>query len=294
MTDESESEEPSQYFIRAKGKTTGPFSLERLQIMRNRGQLSRVHEVSIDKQVWQSAANLDALAAASAPNDHGTADGHESGFQEETAPPWNGVGPSPPAGSKATWYYHAGGTTHGPVSFVDLRTLVSNRQVTAEDLVWKDGYSDWLPVPDVPELGQALSGNMPSNYPTQPSYGYNSAPPPNNNFPTQEAPLPRTSGLAITGLSLGVLGIAFSLLSGVALMMSSIAVLILASLALAFGFLSVFSIIFSAVALKDINQSRETLTGKGIAIGGLVIGILGTLAWAGWLFLLIESTRVST
>jgi len=294
MSDESESTEPTLYFVRARGKTMGPFSLERLQTMRTRGQLSRVHEVSTDKQDWQSAANLDALAAAKAPDEDGSADNQDSSFQNESAPLRNSIGPPPPAGGKASWYYHAGGETHGPVSLIELRTLVSNRQVTSEDLVWKDGLADWLAIPDVPELRQSLSGSSPASPLSQPMHSYDSAPGPNNHSQSKDAPLPRTSGLAISGLSLGVLGISFSLLSGVALLMSSIAVLILASLALALGFLSVFSIIFSAVALKDINQSRGTLTGKGIAISGLVIGIAGTLAWAGWLFLLIESTRIPT
>lgn len=292
MSDENATAEPPQYFIRARGKTMGPFSLERLRTMRSRGQLSRVHEISTDKQNWHSAANLDVLVAANGSGGVGATDEQEMSLKQESAPAQGESGPPAPAGSKAVWYYHVGGEMHGPVSLMELRGLVSSRQLTSDDLVWKDGLADWLAVPDVPELRQSFSGNGASGHASQPTSGHDLAP--GHHSSSRDAPLPRTSGLAITGLALGVLGITFSLLSGIAILKSSIAIVILASLSLTFGFLSVFSIIFSAVALKDINQSRGTLTGKGIAVAGLVMGIVGTLLWAAWLLYLIDLARLPT
>ena len=63
---------------------------------------------------------------------------------------------------------------------------------------------------------------------------------------------PPTSGLAVTALVLSLLG--FSLLG----------------------------LIFGAAALPDINAGRKS--GKGMAVAGLVIGIVGSVLW---LFLLV-------
>jgi len=289
MNDETGTAEPTQYFIRARGKVMGPFSLERLQTMRNRGQLSRIHEVSTDKQSWQTAASFISSATA-------TADGNSSNNQEpdpqgDASQPSSDSRPPDPAGNKAAWYYHVAGEMNGPVNIMDLRSLVSSRQLTSEELVWREGFADWVPISDVPELKHLTAGTQVTPNTSQPviqtSPGVSG-----NQSSSQHMPHPRTSGLAITGISLGVLGLSFSVLSGVALMLSSVAVLLLVGLALAFGFLSIFSIIFSAVALKDISQSRGSLTGKGLANAGLTTGILGTIGWAIWLFYFIDITRV--
>ena len=289
MSDENGTAEPTQYFVRARGKVMGPFSLERLQTMRSRGQLSRIHEVSIDKQNWQTAANF--MSSAIAPADNSASNNHELELQENAPQSSSDSRPPDPSGNKAAWYYHVAGEMNGPISIMDLRSLVSSHQLTADELVWKEGFADWLPISEVPELkhltagAQAITGSSQSMMQTSPGVSVSQS-------SAQHMPHPRTSGLAITGISLGVLGLSFSVLSGVALLLSSVAVLLLVGLALAFGFLSIFSIIFSAVALKDISQSRGSLTGKGLANAGLTTGILGTIGWAIWLFYFIDITRV--
>ena len=61
---------------------------------------------------------------------------------------------------------------------------------------------------------------------------------------------PKTSGLAIASLVLGILWL--------------------------YGVGSVLAIIFAAVAKKNINQSNGWVTGGGMATAGLVLGIIGT------------------
>lgn len=45
-------------YIRSRGKVLGPFSSEQLQLLRDRGQLRRFHEVSQDRQTWVPATSL--------------------------------------------------------------------------------------------------------------------------------------------------------------------------------------------------------------------------------------------
>ncbi len=44
-----------EYFVRSKGKITGPFSLPELRAMANRQQIGRFHEISADRQNWSRA-----------------------------------------------------------------------------------------------------------------------------------------------------------------------------------------------------------------------------------------------
>jgi mono/diheme cytochrome c family protein len=47
-----------QWYVRIRGKTLGPFSLDRLVQSRDQGQLQPSHEVSTDRQTWVPAATL--------------------------------------------------------------------------------------------------------------------------------------------------------------------------------------------------------------------------------------------
>lgn len=47
-----------KYFIRFRGKITGPFSIKQLKELRARGQLSTFHEVSEDRTNWVLASSL--------------------------------------------------------------------------------------------------------------------------------------------------------------------------------------------------------------------------------------------
>lgn len=76
----------------------------------------------------------------------------------------------------------------------------------------------------------------------------------------------KTNGLAIASLILGILGI----LEGSTLFWVPFLNFV--------PFLwHVLAIVFGALALKAIKEKPEELTGKGLAIAGLVLGILGLI-----------------
>jgi len=50
-----------QYYIKKRGKKSGPFTLDQLQTMVKRGQLARIHSISADGQNWNAASEVPEL-----------------------------------------------------------------------------------------------------------------------------------------------------------------------------------------------------------------------------------------
>lgn len=139
-------------YIRLRGRTLGPFDLTQLRALHQRGQFSRAHEVSVDRQSWQSAATLERIFQ---PTKRKTA--NEIGLTENK-PAVNAVAPGvdSPKSVKPIWHYNIGDESHGPVTLVELRGLASNGQLDANDLVWKSGMTEWVPAGDIEELQSSL------------------------------------------------------------------------------------------------------------------------------------------
>jgi len=68
-------------------------------------------------------------------------------------------------------------------------------------------------------------------------------------------PQSKTSGLAIAALVCGIAGLCTAGLGGIA------------------------GLILGIVAIRKVNRSAGQLTGKGLAIGGIIVGILSVLLW---------------
>ena len=50
-----------RYWVRMRGKVTGPFDLAALQRQLKQGQISRMHQVSLDQATWKQAAEVEGL-----------------------------------------------------------------------------------------------------------------------------------------------------------------------------------------------------------------------------------------
>lgn len=50
------------------------------------------------------------------------------------------------------WYYIKDGQKVGPISLEDVHQLMQRRQLSASDLVWKNGLENWMPIKEIPEL----------------------------------------------------------------------------------------------------------------------------------------------
>lgn len=91
------------------------------------------------------------------------------------------------------WWYASGGVRKGPVKFEDLRQKVLEGSLSAGDLIWTAGMSQWTPASDVPEfqkLIQLLPPELPNTaIPEPPELPNTAAPGPPESFETT-APLP--------------------------------------------------------------------------------------------------------
>ncbi len=51
----------TQYYVRLRGRVTGPFDLPTLQRQMKQGQISRMHQMSTDQVTWKNAADVEGL-----------------------------------------------------------------------------------------------------------------------------------------------------------------------------------------------------------------------------------------
>jgi hypothetical protein len=150
------------------------------------------------------------------------------------------------------------GKEYGPVSAEVLRQWLSERRLTPQTMVQQEGSTEWRPVSSVPELASLFGTPMPPpSTPAVPTLPPGTGPAPRPTpatppySPAGAAPAygaavqPKTSGLAIASLILGILG--------------------------ACGITALLGIIFGVISLKQIRQSKGQLKGEGLAIAGLCI-----------------------
>ena len=258
-----------RFFIRVRGRVLGPFTLEKLKALRARGQFSRVHEFSTDRETWQPASALEGMLEASLPSSilpdpQGSGPARTAGAPPSLPQVGPRSGPSMPG---ALWYYNVAGELYGPVSIFDLRTMVSAANLRPDDYVWKEGMPNWLPISQVPELKSPAAGSSPAVR----------APAAESEGPGRRAP-ERTSGVALVSLVLGI----FAVLSPIVGLLLGFFVLgIFAVLSSILGLvLGLLAVIFGALALKSVSAAQGALGGRGMAISGLDFGFLALVVWS--------------
>ena len=235
------------WYTRSRGRIFGPFTRAQLESLRDRGQLTRFHEVSQDRQSWTSAASVSELFSqgeatpSQSPSNAYSLAGREIPVHEAQEIPI--VAASAPVDESPSWFYSRGGAHAGPVTFHDLQRMAARGEIGPDSLVWKSGMAGWVASRNLPDLVFPVQGAVtsvsavpPQTYPAPGVSVYSNT-------------LPRTSGLAIASLVLGIL-----VLCGIG---------------------SLLATIFGAVSLGQIARSNGTLTGKGMAVAGLVLGIIG-------------------
>lgn len=161
------------------------------------------------------------------------------------------------------WYYAADGRQMGPVSEAALRGMLGSRQVSPNDLVWREGMSDWQPAGTRAELAQQTA--------PPPVTDTNLAPAPlpprpfDAGMPTAALPnAPQVQdyqGMAIAAFVVSLVGIGC-----VGIILGPIA------------------IVLAAVAMNNMKRSGN-FKGKGLATAGLVIGIVDFGLFFAWMAL---------
>ncbi len=162
------------WYVRVRGKTAGPYSLDQLKLLRKQKKLSRAHEISEDGQTWQSAGKLSELfpevikPIVSSPQ---LEIEPESEYEVEPASEYEidmtgaleleAAAPLSQA-PEVQWYYANQGQQLGPFSQANLTGLIAAGQILLETPVWREGMQEWVPAQTVPGLFAAAPGPMPA------------------------------------------------------------------------------------------------------------------------------------
>jgi hypothetical protein len=126
---------------------------------------------------------------------------------------------------------------YGSVTEGQLRQWIADGRVNAQTRVRVEGATEWKSLSDMPEFAAALQSFTPPSPPPLPATAH-----------TANA---KTSGMAITSLVMGILGI---ITCGITLLLSA-----------------PIGLILGAIALNKIGKSRGQLRGKGLALAGIIV-----------------------
>jgi hypothetical protein len=119
---------------------------------------------------------------------------------------------------------------YGPVSGDQLRQWIAEGRINARTMVQPEGGQDWKPLADFPEFQLLLSQRPQPISPASPA-----------------GAAPKTSGLAITSLILGVLGV------------------------ITCGITAIIGLILGIVSMRKIQNSGGRLGGWGVALAGTIV-----------------------
>lgn len=123
---------------------------------------------------------------------------------------------------------------YGPVTSDQLKQWIAQGRINAQTKVQADA-GEWKPLGEFPEFAEALAIRVPPVPSTAPRPFVASSPP------------AKTSGLAITSLVLGVLGLPTC------------------------GITALFGLILGIIAMIRVNKSNGALGGHGIALAGTIV-----------------------
>jgi hypothetical protein len=130
------------------------------------------------------------------------------------------------------------GKEYGPISSQQLRQWISEGRVESRTPVFTDGAKDWTFVGLLPEFANCFASDVPPAIAPQTI--------------TPLSPARRTHGFAITGLVCGILSLTLCWCCG----------------GLPFN---VLGLVFSIVALLQINKKPQIHEGRGLAIAGIIL-----------------------
>ena len=137
----------AQFYVRKRGRVTGPFELAEVLKLKDQGRLTRVHELSRDQVEWTPAFEVDEVfrAFVELPDE-----GNKYMVKEPAAAKSNS------ASGEMEWYYVFDGDRLGPVSTEKLAALVNDSEIKADTLVWSTELADWSPASSVSHLSKLL------------------------------------------------------------------------------------------------------------------------------------------
>jgi len=145
----------------------------------------------------------------------------------------------------ADWFYGKDNAQHGPISDLEIRSLISTGQIDPTTIIWREGMKEWSPLKDVSEFHPAGGTANPYTSPQTITSAQRHTPP------------TPTDPLAITSMVLGIISILASCMY----------------IGIIFG---IPAVICGHLSIKKITRASVTTGGKGMAIAGLITGYIGS------------------
>jgi hypothetical protein len=145
----------------------------------------------------------------------------------------------------AQWFYGENGQQTGPIEDAGLHSLVASGQIGPATLLWREGMSRWLTLDQLRAEGGIYLTTSPQ-------------------FVGLGMLNPTTSGLAITSLVCGIVGLVTCLLIP-----------------------GIPAVICGHMAMSQIANSPTPMVGRGMALGGLVCGYLSVLMLLSFIVMMI-------
>lgn len=255
-----------QYYIRVRGKVSGPYDLYQLRTLQERGGLARFHEISTDQQNWVPALALSELfpSGGAAPSDARRPEGPADAYNQ----PVEDV-----ASDNPEWYYlDRQGAQQGPTSLRQIEQLFRAGQLDASTLGWKAGMADWLALPaiDPMRFGTARGSS--------PEIGFNGGPG-GYSAPSDPGTAWRQVQRGISLATLGILILASAAFAGGILgfigFLGKKGVLMAVATLIAVPLTAAVQGLFATVCLLWMSGSRGLGTGRGMALTCGILAVVG-------------------
>lgn len=164
------------YYIRVRGEIRGPLSREQVLSQIRKKRLGRHHELSEDAVHWQRASDIPGLfeSPAAAPDESAAA---PAAVAAATDGGPTAVQPAADGDAGAGWYYAKGRNNIGPVTAVEVKSMLATGRLLGTDRVWHSSLDDWTPAQNLPRfMGSVADHGVSGVNPSRQTQGRPSVP----------------------------------------------------------------------------------------------------------------------
>lgn len=252
----------SSYYVRARGKQTGPISVSQAQGLVKRKRLSRQHEVSVDGINWSRAGDDEVLFPKAVVKTM------DVPVMDEPEPE---VALSEP--TETLWHYTYNDAEHGPVEADEIRRMLAAGQLTGDDKVWNDTLPAWVDIGRAPDFIMAVPRARKQQKAAGPSGGVK---PDNDDFEIDPRALVAP---VLVFLAMLMLIPTFVMMLAAYVRPNAIGLVISITLQIMTVACVAFGLSFGHSAMKRCTLSGGTVKGGTIALRSTIMGYVVVALW---------------
>ena len=141
-----------QYYVRIRGRVSGPFDYKQLKVLAQQHRLNRTHEISDDTITWYPASDRTELFTRLTTQGVALKEDIATVVKEIPIKAETASEPRQATPLADSWYVSVNGEKAGPFSTARLRSDASVGILSPDVLVWTGGMSDWATGSSIPGL----------------------------------------------------------------------------------------------------------------------------------------------